>query len=307
MFSLLMLTALIPAAQAIEPAPSPDPSNTITINNPSAASKANKTIVCSQITEEQDSLRLKFMDTTGAKVVFYNDSASELKLKIMPAVSGLEASLAGDSLYLRGEFQPETRYSIQLIGALRAASGNTLKHQVALQHRTGKLKPQLKFVTEGLYFTTGAKNFNLPFSLRSTEKYQLEIWRLYDNNLDITEAIRSDYKAREYGEPVVRTTIPIPAAAKHTEKTPFAERFQCGKNPFECIIGMRIINVSGNSVGERDPFQSSGYGKGSCHCVPDFTFRKSRHHCRGDCFGYIVNIMQSDQGRMQFHGAERCF
>ena len=118
MFSLLMLTALIPAAQAIEPAPSPDPSNTITINNPSAASKANKTIVCSQITEEQDSLRLKFMDTTGAKVVFYNDSASELKLQIMPAVSGLEASLAGDSLYLRGEFQPETRYSIQLIGAL---------------------------------------------------------------------------------------------------------------------------------------------------------------------------------------------
>ena len=215
MFSLLMLTALIPAAQAIEPAPSPDPSNTITINNPSAASKANKTIVCSQITEEQDSLRLKFMDTTGAKVVFYNDSASELKLQIMPAVSGLEASLAGDSLYLRGEFQPETRYSIQLIGALRAASGNTLKHQVALQHRTGKLKPQLKFVTEGLYFTTGAKNFNLPFSLRSTEKYQLEIWRLYDNNLDITEAIRSDYKAREYGEPVVRTTIPIPAAAKN--------------------------------------------------------------------------------------------
>ena len=50
-FSLLMLTALIPAAQAIEPAPAPVPSNSVAINNSSAASNENKTIVCSEITD----------------------------------------------------------------------------------------------------------------------------------------------------------------------------------------------------------------------------------------------------------------
>ena len=212
-FSLLMLTALIPAAQAIEPAPAPVPSNSVAINNSSATSNENKTIVCSEITEIRDGLQLKFADTTGAKVVFYNDSASDLKLELSPAVPGLEANLANDSLYLRGEFQPETRYTIRIIGTLRAASGNTLKHDVALQHRTGALAPQLGFVTNGLYFTSGAKNFNLPYSLRTTAKYDLEIWRLYDNNLDLNYIY--DDSAQTYGEPVVKTTIHTPAAAKN--------------------------------------------------------------------------------------------
>ena len=213
MFSLLMLTALIPAAQAIEPAPAPAPSKSVTINNFSAVSKENKTIVCSEISEIRDGLRLKFKDTTGANVVFYNDSANDLKLELVPAVPGLEANLANDSLYLRGEFQPETRYTIRVIGTLRAASGNTLKHAVALHHRTGALSPQLQFVTNGLYFTSGAKNFNLPYSLRTTPKYELEIWRLYDNNLDMN--IYHDEFSKEYGEPIVKTTIQTPAAAKN--------------------------------------------------------------------------------------------
>jgi uncharacterized protein YfaS (alpha-2-macroglobulin family) len=212
-FPLLMLTALIPAAQAIEPAPAPGSSNSVAINNSSAASNENKTIVCSEITEIRDGLQLKFADTTGAKVVFYNDSANDLKLELSPSVPGLEANLANDSLYLRGEFQPETRYTIRVIGTLRAASGNTLKHAVALQHRTGALAPHLGFVTNGLYFTSGAKNFNLPYSLRTTAKYELEIWRLYDNNLDLNY-IHDDI-AQTYGEPVVKTTIHTPAAAKN--------------------------------------------------------------------------------------------
>ena len=89
MFSLLMLTALIPAAQAIEPAPAPAQSNSVSINKSCAELTENKTIVCSEITEIRDGLRLKFVDTTGANVVFYNDSAADLKLEITPAVNGL--------------------------------------------------------------------------------------------------------------------------------------------------------------------------------------------------------------------------
>ena len=204
---LLLLATLVPTAAI------PAAAQAVTFTK--KADTANRTIVCSEVKETTSGLRLVFRDVTGANVVFSDSNIDDLRIEITPSVKNLSAELSGNAIHLIGDFQPETRYSIQIKGDLRAVSGNALKRNPCIQHKTSALPPQMRFLTDGLYFATGAKNFSLPYRLRTTKEYKLEIYRLYDNNLDINEF--SKHNISNFGEPIVNTTIQVPQAAMSTK------------------------------------------------------------------------------------------
>ena len=204
---LLLLATLVPTAAI------PAAAQAVTFTK--KADTANRTIVCSEVKETTSGLRLVFRDVTGANVVFSDSNIDDLRIEITPTVKNLSAELSGNAIHLIGDFQPETRYSIQIKGDLRAVSGNALKRNPCIQHKTSALPPQMRFLTDGLYFATGAKNFSLPYRLRTTKEYKLEIYRLYDNNLDINEF--SKHNISNFGEPIVNTTIQVPQAAMSTK------------------------------------------------------------------------------------------
>lgn len=211
MFPLLVLASFIPAQAlhaAVQPADAP---TTATVKSKTGA--GNKTIICSGIKEINEGLQLTFRDLTGERVIFHADNTTQANVEVIPALAkGLKCSFQNDNIYLEGEFQPLTRYTIRISGTLRSVSGNTLKQNLEVQHKTSELPPYLRFLTNGVYFSPGVKNFSIPYSLRTVKKYQLKISRLYDSNLN-EPVLNSDRNILNLGEPVVDTTITTPKSA----------------------------------------------------------------------------------------------
>ncbi len=176
---------------------------------PVSTNEAKAVLICRDVTAKSDTIFLSF---SGSDSLDFENSPTP-EVTVTPEVEGGVTVTNGKRhILISGKFSPETMYTVKIDRkSLISADGTYPKRDVFLQVRIPKSSPKLSFAANGLYFPIHAGNFSIPVTASNVKKIDVELWRLYDVNLNLRD-IASSYNVREYGERLKEKTLAVPPA-----------------------------------------------------------------------------------------------
>ncbi|AXA37515.1 hypothetical protein BRCON_2773 [Candidatus Sumerlaea chitinivorans] len=117
------------------------------------------------------------------------------------------AAVGGRTVILRGDFQPNTRYTVTLHAGLRSVSGQRLKSPAKLSVWVPPVRPFVAFDRVGGHLSPRG-TMNLRVRSAAISEVHLTAWRLFENNLVYaTNQYGMDRLIQELGEPVGKKTL----------------------------------------------------------------------------------------------------
>ncbi len=115
----------------------------------------------------------------------FNDNVRESLLRryfdINPPVS-VYVSFSYGHPSLIGKFRPGRSYELKVRKGLRSLNGMELKETVVKQLHFPDLRPDIKLTGEGFYLP-GDAELTIPVQTINTEKFRIQVERLYENNI----------------------------------------------------------------------------------------------------------------------------
>ena len=158
---------------------------------------------------------------SGYKMVYARFSADDpeftnLSPKMITVKPDLPFTVINDPdwnhIQIKADFQPETEYTFLLRKGLSTKNKERLEYDAEFKIRFPAMETSLKPLTGGVVFPLGRANQTLPLELCNTEKIEVSVLRLYENNL-LRFAISTDWygniKALDYGKEIGTKHIPV--------------------------------------------------------------------------------------------------
>ena len=110
-----------------------------------------------------------------------------------PVEFRLDSNWSGNALQIRGDFEPRSRFVVTLRRGLPSKEGGlALKEDFKQAVIMPDLEPSVSIPTSGTYLTAMGGGL-IPLELVNVKKLQVNLWRLYENN--IPYVIRGDYNS----------------------------------------------------------------------------------------------------------------
>jgi uncharacterized protein YfaS (alpha-2-macroglobulin family) len=129
-------------------------------------------------------------------------------VKVSPPVK-FHVSTDGSLLSLRGAFQPNQRYGIQLASGIRAENGAQLQNPAELSAFVPPIPPFLTLQDAGGYLSLQGR-MKLRIRSQGLSSVRLRGWRVFDNNLPTYIAKgESDWEFTNYAKRVLSQDLPL--------------------------------------------------------------------------------------------------
>nr|MBQ6739815.1 hypothetical protein [Synergistaceae bacterium] len=112
-------------------------------------------------------------------------------INIEPKVNySIEPGWMNNMLFIRGDFKPRDRFVINMKRGLPSRTGLVLRNDVKQAVIMPDLDSQVELTTSGTYLAA-VNDGLLPLELVNVKKLQVDLWRLYENN--IPYVVRGEY------------------------------------------------------------------------------------------------------------------
>ena len=122
-------------------------------------------------------------------------------VEFTPAVPNATLSFYGSAIRVDGGFKSGVQYRVRVKKGLTDRSGKgTLENDIVFDFTVPDLTEKLSFLTEGSVFPITAKTVEFPFSTRNIKKFDVRLYRAFDNNLNNMSASNRYYSYYD-GEP----------------------------------------------------------------------------------------------------------
>ena len=106
-------------------------------------------------------------------------------VEFSPAVPNATFTFYGSAIRVDGGFKSGVQYRVRVKKGLTDRSGKaTLENDIVFDYTVPDLTEKLSFLTEGSVFPITAKTVEFPFSTRNVRKFDVRLYRAFDNNLN---------------------------------------------------------------------------------------------------------------------------
>ncbi len=102
-------------------------------------------------------------------------------VSVRPSVD-VRFSIRDNSLFLLGDFELGTRYSVVVAPGVRATSGAMTRERREYPITLEDIKPQIRFSSDGVFLTSGARS-RLRFATVNVRSVRVVVKRVFENNL----------------------------------------------------------------------------------------------------------------------------
>ena len=117
-----------------------------------------------------------------------------------------------DHVLIDADFQPETTYTFLIRKGLEDTKDGKLEYDAVFRIRFPALPTRIKTLSEGLVLPIKRLNRTLPLEICNTDRIQIQVFRLYENNL-LRFSAKSDWygnvKALDYGKEIRSVSMPV--------------------------------------------------------------------------------------------------
>jgi alpha-2-macroglobulin len=132
--------------------------------------------------------------------------ALEKHLSVEPKTEfQIERSPYSYRYYLMGNFKPAQQYQVNLKKGLKSPDGSVLEKDVSKTVITGHLRSSVSFLSKGPFFPAG-RDFKVPIKVIGTEKIDLEVRRIYPNNI-VQFLLKNNDRSKRLGKSIFKKTI----------------------------------------------------------------------------------------------------
>jgi hypothetical protein len=187
-------------------------------NSASATRPASATRQSSEITfrsarydKYNDELDISFSSPNSLQSGVKKDA-----VEIKPEVDNLRIYPYGTTLSVSGAFKPGVIYRIRVKKGLADRSGKaTLENDAVFDFTVPELTERFSFLTNGSVFPLTADRIEFPYSARNLKKYNLKLYRGFENNLAFASGNDDVYAMELVGEKTVTLSDPRNETVNH--------------------------------------------------------------------------------------------
>ena len=137
-------------------------------------------------------------------------------IEFTPAVADLSFYPRGTTISASGGFKPGVTYRIRVKKGLMDRSGKaSLENDAVFDFTIPELTERFSFLTDGSVFPLTSDRIEFPYSARNLKKFQVKLYRGFENNLAFAAANDNIYSMDFIGEKTVTLSDPRNEAVNH--------------------------------------------------------------------------------------------
>ena len=170
------------------------------------------TVVSAEYDEDQKRIRIKLQPED----YFYLEAPDSDAFRVEPDVPNLNCDIYNPNMiFFKGDFKPETVYTVVLGKGWRKRNGSTLEKDARLTVRTPPPRPSLDFVSSGKYYPARRDRLLFPFTSCGVTNLIVTVSRAYESNFHVYGM--SNYRHSENGKTLARgIRVPVKGPAAIT-------------------------------------------------------------------------------------------
>jgi hypothetical protein len=196
---------------------------------PEAAPAAGSVSAVKQASATQQKAEITFRSARYDKysdnlsISFSSPSSLQTKLpknavEFTPAVSNVSFYTHGSSICVNGGFTPGVSYRVRVKKGLMDTSGRAaLENDAVFDITVPELTERFSFLTNGSVFPlhTESRRVTFPYSARNLNKFKVNVYRAFDNNMNFSDGRYNVYSMDQIGEKTVTLSDPRNEMVNH--------------------------------------------------------------------------------------------
>ena len=180
-------------------------------NQPASAQPTPVTFRAASYDRYDDALQIYFLPQNSIQ-----SSLPKNAIEFTPAVDNLSFYSSGSTITVNGGFKPGVTYRVRVKKGLMDRSGKaSLEDDAVFDITIPELREKFSFLTSGSVFPIKAGSVSFPYSARNLKKFNVKVYRAFDNNMNFSEGRHNVYSMDLIGEKTVTLSDPRNEMVNH--------------------------------------------------------------------------------------------